>query len=54
MTRPTTEELLADAQRLYGSLIDATDKLATFTEMLRAILKQLPEDDDEETHDKPE
>jgi hypothetical protein len=54
MSQPTTEELLADAQRLYSSLIDASDKLATFTEMLRAILKQLPPDNDEGTNDKPE
>jgi hypothetical protein len=38
----STEELLADARRLYGSLIDASTRLAAFTELLRALLKQLP------------
>jgi len=43
----STEELLADARRLYGSLIEATTRLATFTELLRALLKQLPPDEEE-------
>lgn len=46
MAQPTTEELLADARRLYGSLIDASTRLAAFTELLRALLKSLPPDED--------
>jgi hypothetical protein len=51
MSQPTTEELLADARRLYGSLIDATTRLAAFTEMLRAMLAALPPEEDEESSD---
>jgi hypothetical protein len=51
MSQPTTEELLADARRLYGSLIDASNRLASFTEMLRAVLAALPLDEDEESSD---
>jgi hypothetical protein len=44
----STEELLADARRLYGSLVDASTRLAAFTELLRALLKALPPDDEED------
>jgi hypothetical protein len=54
MSQPTTEELLVDAQRLYSSLVDASTRLAVFTEMLRATLDALPPDDEEGTNVQPE
>ena len=42
--RPRTEDLLADAQRLYRSLLEASVKLSAFTELLRNLLDQLPPD----------
>lgn len=42
--QPRTEDLLADAQRLYRSLLEASVRLSAFTEMLRGLLDQLPPD----------
>lgn len=42
--QPKTEDLLADAQRLYRSLLEASVRLSAFTEMLRGLLDQLPPD----------
>jgi len=38
MDRQQTEALFAEAQRLRASLIDASVKLSTFTQQLRALL----------------
>lgn len=38
MDRAQTEALFAEAQRLRESLIDASVKLSTFTQQLRALL----------------
>jgi hypothetical protein len=52
MSQPTTEDLLADARRLYSSLIEATTRLAAFTEMLRVMLAALPPDDEESSDER--
>lgn len=46
--QPRTEDLLADAQRLYRSLLEASVRLSAFTEMLRGLLDQLPPDPDDD------
>jgi hypothetical protein len=49
--QPTTEILLAEAQRLYRSLLEASVRLSTFTEQLRSLLDQLPPDPEDDVKD---
>lgn len=44
VAQPRIEDLLADSQRLYRSLLEASVRLSTFTELLRSLLDQLPPD----------
>jgi len=49
--QPSTEEVLADAQRLLGVLTEAAARLATFTDLLRTALAVLEQLDTERAHD---